>query len=172
MQNNLVPLHKGVGSRRLGTQTIDCIMQQAGMGSVKPVSKPKHRLRRPRYPQEGQLVQIDASLYAWLEERGPRLSLVGGIDDATRNVVGAVFREQEDQQGYIEMIEQVETRYGAPLALYHDRHTMFPARRSNVHKEHSVQEQLQRTQTHTQLGRLFTQLGITSIAACLLIVSR
>ena len=37
----------------------------------------------------------------------PRLSLVGGIDDATRKVVGAIFREQEDQQGYFEMIERM-----------------------------------------------------------------
>ena len=110
-------------------------------------------------------MQIDASPHAWLQDRGPRLSLVGGIDDATGKVVGAIFREQEDQQGYFEMIEQMVHRYGAPLALYHDRHTMFPTHRQDATQDHSIEEQLKGTQTQTQLGRLFTQLNMTSIAA-------
>ena len=36
----------------------------------------------------------------WLEERGPWLSLLGAIDDATGKVPHALFREQEDAQGY------------------------------------------------------------------------
>ena len=151
-QHHLLDLLEEREGITVSRSSLPRIMQQAGIGSVKPGPKPKHRLRRPRYPQEGQLVQIDASLHAWLEEWGPRLSLVGGIDDATRNVVGAVFREQEDQQGYFEMIEQMVTRYGAPLALYHDRYTMFPTRRSDVREDHSMAEQLQGTQTQTQLG--------------------
>ena len=47
------------------------ILEETGKASVKPVSKPKHRLRRPRYRQEGRLVQIDASPHAWLQDCGP-----------------------------------------------------------------------------------------------------
>ncbi|MFH0768190.1 MAG: helix-turn-helix domain-containing protein, partial [Chloroflexota bacterium] len=61
---------------------------------------PKHRSRRERYPQEGMLLQIDGSPHDWLEGRGPWLSLVGAIDDATGKVPYALFREQEDAQGY------------------------------------------------------------------------
>lgn len=45
------------------------------------------------------LLQIDASRHDWQEGRGPWLSLVGGIDDATGVVPWATFREREDAQG-------------------------------------------------------------------------
>lgn len=141
------------------------ILAEATITVSAPPSQPKHRLRRPRYRQEGQLVQIDASPHAWLQERGPRLSLVGGIDDATGKVVGAIFRENEDQHGYFQIIQQMVERYGCPLALYHDRHTMFPTSDHHASQHESVEEQLRGTKTPTQLGRLFTQLRMTSIAA-------
>ncbi|GCE27500.1 transposase [Dictyobacter alpinus] len=141
------------------------ILEEASILTPIPAPKLKHRLRRPRYRQEGQLVQIDASPHAWLQERGPRLSLVGGIDDATGKVVGAIFREHEDQHGYFQVIQQMVERYGRPLALYHDRHTMFPASDHHASQHESVEEQLRGTKTPTQLGRLFTQLRMTSIAA-------
>jgi transposase len=141
------------------------ILEEEGVLVVKAGTQPTPRLRRPRYRQEGQLIQIDASPHDWLQERGPRLSLVGGIDDATGKVVGAVFREQEDQQGYMHMLRQVVEQYGCPQALYHDRHTMFPTSRHDATQQHSTQEQLAGSRTSTQLGRLFEQLQITSIAA-------
>jgi len=39
------------------------------------------------------LLQIDGSRHDWLEGRGPWLTLVGAIDDATGKVPYAVFRE-------------------------------------------------------------------------------
>jgi hypothetical protein len=54
------------------------------------------------------------------------------------------------------------TRYGIPLALYHDRHSIFevlPAERE------TIQEQLAGQRRLTQFGRLMAELGITSIAA-------
>jgi hypothetical protein len=111
------------------------------------------------------LIQIDASPHNWLQERGPRLALVGGIDDATGLVVGAVFREQEDQQGYMLMLRQVVERYGRPQAIYHDRHTMFPVGSKQATQAESIGEQLEGKRTETQLGRVFEQLSITSIAA-------
>ncbi len=110
-------------------------------------------------------MQIDGSPHAWLEERGPRLSLMGGIDDATGKVVGAVFAEQETQQGYFQVLRQMVEYYGCPLAIYHDRHTMFPARARQATEADSVSEQVTGTRTTTQLGRLFEQLQIVSIAA-------
>ncbi len=46
------------------------------------------------------LVQMDGSRHNWLEGRGPWMSLVGAIDDATGKVLYALFREQEDAIGY------------------------------------------------------------------------
>lgn len=141
------------------------IMKDAGLLPVKTQKRRTHRLRRPRYKQEGQLIQIDASPHAWLEERGPRLTLVGGIDDATGKVVGATFREQEDQQGYMLMLRQVVETFGCPGAIYHDRHTMFPGGTSHVDEKGTISEQLDGKRHETQLGRLFGQLGSRSIAA-------
>src|SRR5437660_102638 len=68
---------------KLSRARVRRILQEAGVHVVEPRKGPKHRLRRPRYRQEGQLVHIDGRPHAWVEQRGPRLSLIGGIDDAT-----------------------------------------------------------------------------------------
>jgi hypothetical protein len=66
---------------------------QAGISSPRRRRAPKHRRRRDRYAREGMLLQMDASRHDWLESRGPYLSLVGAIDDATGKVPWACFRE-------------------------------------------------------------------------------
>ncbi len=52
------------------------------------------------------LVQIDGSRHAWLGERGPWLSLIAAIDDATGKLIAGVFREQEDAHGYFLLVQQ------------------------------------------------------------------
>ena len=53
-----------------------------GKGSyVKKRRYPKHRRWREPSAREGQMVQFDASDHDWLEGRGPRLYLIGGVDD-------------------------------------------------------------------------------------------
>jgi len=47
--------------------------------------------RRERLPQEGMLVQIDGSIHDWLEDRGPRMTLLLAVDDATGTVPAALF---------------------------------------------------------------------------------
>ena len=46
---------------------------------------PKRYLRRSA-TQEGMLLQIDGSRHNWLEGRGPHLTLIGSVDDATGTV--------------------------------------------------------------------------------------
>lgn len=126
--------------------------------------RPQHRRRRKRYAQEGMLVQIDGSPHAWLEERGPRLHLLAAIDDATGKVLAAVFREQEDRIGYFQLVEQILTGYGRPLAFYHDRHEIFPKQRA-ASEHDSLSEQLTGHAAPSHFGRLLDELEITSIAA-------
>jgi len=76
-------------------------------------------------PREGMIVQMDASLHQWLEDRYPSFSLVSAIDDATGKVLGAILRKREDLEGYFEVLKQVTTNYGIPDAVYTDRHTIF-----------------------------------------------
>ena len=119
------------------------------------------RMRRTPEAQMGALVQLDASPFAWLEERGPRLTLHGAIDDATGTGLALVFRPTEDLHGYVTVLQQLCTRYGRPLALYGDRFGVFL--RNDRHW--SVAEQLRGRQDPTHFGRMLQELGIGYIAA-------
>jgi transposase len=129
---------------------------------------PKHRRRRAqgrqrRVPEAamGAMIQVDASPFAWLETRGPLLTLVGAIDDATGAICGLAFRPTEDLHGYAEVFRQVFTTRGLPLTVYGDRINILV--RNDPHW--SLEEQLQGAQEPTHLGRVLQDLGIGYIAA-------
>jgi hypothetical protein len=113
-------------------------------------------------PQEGMLLQADGSRHRWLGPDRPQLTLIGGIDDATGVVPWAVFREQEDTQGYLELLQGVSRRYGVPLALYVDRHGIF---RRTSRSPKTLEEQLLGKQLPTQFGRALEELQIRLICA-------
>ena len=138
------------------------ILTGAGMVSPKRRRRPQHRHRRERYPQEGMLLQVDGSRHDWLEGRGPYLTLVGAIDDATGTVPYALFREQEDGQGYMLLLREIIGSKGIPLALYSDRHGIFQV---NPKQAESLEEQLAGERQPTQVGRAMRELGIQSIVA-------
>ena len=151
--------HEGIDISR---STVRRILLNAGITSPKKRRSPKHRSRRERYPQEGMLLQIDSSPHPWLEERGPSFTLIGAIDDATGKVPYAFFQEHEDNRGYFLLLQGIVERYGIPLALYHDRHTIFEVPENELE---SIEEELAGEKKLTQFGRLLHELGITSISA-------
>jgi len=136
--------------------------QAAGLRSPRKRRAPRHRSRRERMPQAGLLLQWDASPHAWLETRGPRLTLVGAIDDATGEVVAATFRAQEDAQGYLLVLRTVLQTKGIPVAIYRDRHSIFERRERELW---TLAEELAGERVPTQVGRALVELGIHSIAA-------
>jgi len=144
---------------RLSRSTVRRILLQSGMKSPRTRRPPKHRSRRERYPQQGMLLQIDGSHHDWLEGRGPELCLIAATDDATGEVPYALFRPEEDTQGYFELMEHIVATHGIPLAVYRDRNSIFetPPR----HQE-SLEEQLAGKRELTQFGRLLSELGIES----------
>jgi len=117
---------------------------------------------RDRRSQAGALWQIDASPHAWLEDRGPHLTLHGAIDDATGVVVGAVFRPTETREGYFAVMRQAIETYGRPLGLYSDRHNIF---RSPNEKLTLEQELAGEQQPLSQFGKAMAELEITHIKA-------
>lgn len=123
------------------------ILVTSGIKSPRRRRPPKHRCRRERYPQEGMLLQVDGSRHDWLEGRGPYLSLLAAVDDATGTVPFALFREQEDAQGYFLLLREIVGRQGMPLALYTDKHGIF--QRSPKEPE-SLEEQLAGEREPTQ----------------------
>ena len=138
------------------------ILTGAGIPSPRRHRRPQHRHRRERYPQEGMLLQVDGSRHDWLQGRGPYLSLVGAIDDATGTVPYALFREQEDAQGYLLLLREIIQSQGVPLAIYSDRHSIFQI---NPKQPESLEEQLAGERQPTQVGRALQELGIQSIVA-------
>ncbi len=138
------------------------ILLGAGISSPRKRRPPKHRSRRERYPREGMLLQVDGSPHDWLEGRGPRLSLIGAIDDATGSAPYALFQEQEDSRGYFLMLRGITLQQGIPQALYHDRHSIFEV---TTDKSPSIEDELDGKKPLTQFGRLMVELGIISISA-------
>jgi len=120
-----------------------------------------HRSRRERCPREGMLLQTDGSQHDWLEGRGPKLCLIGAIDDATSKVPYALFCESETTEGYMRMLREIVAKEGIPAALYHDHHCIFKINRVLP----SLEQQLSGTEPKSQFGRLLDELGIESIAA-------
>jgi hypothetical protein len=109
----------------------------------------------------GALVLLDGSQFAWLEDRGPTMTLLGAIDDATGTVVALSFRPAEDLHGYVTLLAQLAQRHGLPLALYGDRLNVFVRNDSHWSRE----EELQGAQHPTHFGRMLQDLGIGYIPA-------
>jgi len=121
----------------------------------------QHRGRRTPAPRMGALVLLDGSQFAWLEDRGPTMTLLGAIDDATGTVVALYFRPAEDLHGYVTLLGQLAQRHGLPLALYGDRLNVFV--RNDRHW--SLEEELLGAQHPTHFGHILQDLGIGYIPA-------
>jgi transposase len=63
--------------------TLRRLLRGAGRAPPRRRRPPAHRRRRERMVRAGLLLQTDGSPHDWLGDRGPRLTLVGLIDDAT-----------------------------------------------------------------------------------------
>jgi hypothetical protein len=108
------------------------------------------------------LLQVDGSHHAWLEDRGPVLTLLLAVDDATGTVPCALFREKEDTQGYLLLMRSIVQRKGIPLALYSDRHSVFTHRLEKHEEDEAKPTGYKR---RTQFGRALKELGIRAIFA-------
>lgn len=80
------------------------------------------RLRREHF---GELIQIDASIHLWFEDRGEKCALIVFIDDATSKVTALHFCPSECLSGYFKALEKHLVKYGRPRGLYSDRHSIF-----------------------------------------------
>jgi transposase len=151
-----------VEGTRLSRSSVRRILLEKGMRSPRKHRSTLHRRRRERSPREGMMLQTDGSPHDWLEGRGPKLCLIGAIDDATNKVPYAHFCEKETTEGYMLMLREIVLREGIPAAIYHDRHSIFEIPRSVLP---SLEEQLAGKEPRSQFGRLLDELGIESIAA-------
>lgn len=141
--------------------TIRRIRRELGVPAKRRRRRSQGRHRRAPAAAMGALIQVDASPFAWLEQRGPALTLVGAIDDATGMIVGLTFRPTEDLHGYTAVLQQICTTYGLPLALYGDGINILV--RNDAHW--TLDEQLDGVQAPTHFGRMLQELAIGYIHA-------
>ena len=134
--------------------TLRRMLVSAGLNSPRRRRPPKHRVRRLRMPQAGMLIQMDGSYHRWLGEAGPQFTLLLAVDDATGAVVNAVFCEHENSLNYFLLTQELVQNYGAPVALYVDRHAVF---------KHTPGSGL--AGAPTQFSRAMDELGIQLIFA-------
>lgn len=147
-------------SRRHGIEvsreTVRSWMRAAGLWRSR-----KHRVKqihvwRPRRSRFGELVQWDTSEHDWLEGRGPKLYLIGMIDDATSRAL-AQFAESDSTEANLGMLESWLRRWGRPLCFYTDRAGLFettPRTRRDEHGRAKDRDPLPPTQITRALGEL------------------
>ncbi len=146
----------------ISRRSVQRILRGAGIGSVHKHRAAKHRKRRERKAAEGMMVLWDGSPHDWLEGRGPRLCLMGAVDDATGDLLpGARFVEQESTAGYLGLLKGMVEEKGIPLSIYMDKHSSL--RRNDDHW--TLAEELAGEQELTQVGRALRELGIERIYA-------
>ncbi len=145
--------HQGID---LSVETLRGWMLAEGLWERKR-HRDKHRQRRPRRSCFGEMVQADASTHDWLEGRGPILTLVGMIDDATSRVV-LRFHASETTEAYMDVLGRWIRKHGRPVSWYSDRHGIFRA-------EESVAGYDEKQSVSTQFSRAIGELGMELILA-------
>ena len=119
----------------------------------------KHRQKRERKRHFGDMVQIDGSHHDWLESRGPRLVIMGYIDDATSKVHGE-FYEYEGTVPAIDSLDKYIRRNGIPGSVYVDKHSTYKSQDRDRWRAISFGEECL-----SQFERACKEIGITVIHA-------
>ena len=138
-------------------KTIQAVLIEANIWTKRVKrKKEQHRAWRERRPAKGDLVQFDGSYEHWFEERGGESCLLAAIDDATGEVVHAMFDYDEGVKPVCGFWEGYLIKSGKPLAIYLDKFSTYrmnlPTARENA-------------DTLTQFQRAMQELRIEVIHA-------
>lgn len=119
----------------LSHETLRTWMTTAGLWVPRARRRTRLHPGRPRRPCVGELVQIDGSLHAWFEERGPTCTLIVFIDDATSRLLALRFARAETIEAYMQTLAPYLGQYGRPVAFYSDKHSIFRVNRPDQEGE-------------------------------------
>lgn len=143
----------------LSRETVRGILLKKG-SYEKRKKQPQHRSWREPMPKEGMMLQYDTSDHDWLEGRGPKIKLIGGIDDATKEVPWAQFACQDSVEENMATFKRIVEKKGIPLSLYVDKDSKFiTTRHGGLHVN------VKRHHRQTQMARAWNELGINVIFA-------
>jgi hypothetical protein len=93
--------------------------------------------------------------------RSSSLLPLAAVDDATKNLLAALFVPAECSEAYLWLLAMILKRHGIPMAIYHDRHICLVC----SDERWSQEEQLKGYQFPTHVGRVLAELGIEPISA-------
>jgi transposase len=119
----------------------------------------KHRQRRERRANFGELVQIDGSHHDWFEGRGPICVFMGYIDDATNTIHGR-FYDYEGTMPAMDSMKRYIKHYGIPQSVYLDKHTTYKS-----WAEPTIEEQLNDQKPMSYFEKSLDELEIDVIHA-------
>ncbi len=146
----------------MARSTFQRIARAGGHKAARKRRSQRYRCRRVREGQKGRMLLWDGSHHDWLEGRGPKMSLMGAVDDATGELMpGAHFVPQESAAGYLRVLHDTVKEYGIPGAIYMDRHGSL--KRNDGFW--TLEEELKGEQTPTHIGQSLRELGIEVIYA-------
>jgi transposase len=117
---------------KISDETLRLWLIKEGLWQLNKQKKPKDRTRRERREHFGQMTQMDGSHHDWLEGRGPKLVLMGYIDDATNRFYGR-FYDYEGTMPAMAGLKGYIKRYGLPGSIYLDKHSTYKNNRKNGH---------------------------------------
>jgi len=139
---------------RVGREKLRHIMIEEGLWKVRK-RRNRHVYKwRERKAYYGEMVQMDGSHHDWLEKRGPRLVLMGYIDDATNRFFGR-FYDYEGVYPAMDSLRHYIGMYGVPASLYLDKHSTYKTTR-----QPDTEELLKGQRAQTQFERAAEELGI------------
>ena len=143
---------------RVSDEKMRQIMIEAGLWRVRRQKSEVHPWREPK-AYCGEMVQLDGSHHAWLENRGPKLVLMGMVDDARNRFYGR-FYEYEGVFPAMDVLMGYIRHYGLPRSLYVDKHSTYKTVRHP-----SEDEMLRGEDASTQFERAAQELEIRIIHA-------
>lgn len=144
--------HEGI---TVSKETVRQIQVRLGLHVPRERRKKRVFQLRERRPRFGELIQIDGSVHDWLEGRGPKMTLIVFIDDATGRLTSMRFASAETTRAYRQALRAHILAHGVPLALYSDRHGIFRINAKDVDSGDGL----------TEFGRVLARLEIEQICA-------
>jgi DNA-binding Lrp family transcriptional regulator len=144
---------------RVSKETLRQWLIEAGVWKRKRRRVEEVHVWRARRACCGELVQWDSSDHDWLEGRGPKLSLVAMIDDASSRAL-ARFVEHDTTEENLRLLGTYLECWGRPVEFYTDKDSMFTVNQPVRQAEDEAWEV-----ALTQIGRALRELGIGWIPA-------
>ncbi len=145
---------------KVNDETLRLWLIEEGLWKVKRHRKEKKRSWRERKKHVGEMVQLDGSHHDWLEDRGPRLVLMGYVDDANGKGY-AEFHEYEGTEPAMSSLNGYIKKNGIPRSIYLDKHSTYKNNQKQKYKDWPFRDQ----EELTQFSRACKQLGIELIYA-------